>query len=71
MSGVLPEADSPERDEVAEETALLVRLRAGEDSAYEQLVSEYGGRMLAVTRRFLANEEASTSTVEKAKYQLR
>ena len=36
-----------------DEAALLERLRAGDDAAYEELVRSYGGRLLAVARRFL------------------
>ncbi len=36
---------------------LLALLRAGDDRAYERLVVEQGGRLLAVARRFLRNEE--------------
>ena len=42
----------------ADETGLVARLRAGEDAAFEELVRAYGGRMLAVARRFLAEEDA-------------
>lgn len=36
---------------------LLAGLRAGDDRAFERLVLEQGGRLLAVARRFLRNEE--------------
>ena len=36
-----------------DEPQLLERLRAGEESAYEELVRSYGGRLLAGARRFL------------------
>ncbi len=50
----------------SEESALLARLRAGEDDAYHQLVRDYGGRMLAVARRFLRNEEDARDAVQDA-----
>ncbi len=41
-----------------DEPALVARLRAGEDAAFEQLVRDFGGRMLAVARRYLPEEDA-------------
>jgi RNA polymerase sigma-70 factor (ECF subfamily) len=49
-----------------EETALLARLRAGEDEAFEELVRAHSGRMLAVARRFLASEEDARDAVQDA-----
>ncbi len=48
------------------EEALLAALRAGEESAYERLVVEYGGRMLSVSRRFLRNEEDARDALQDA-----
>ena len=39
-----------------DEATLLAGLRAGAGEAFEQLVRAYGGRLLAVARRFLRNE---------------
>jgi RNA polymerase sigma-70 factor (ECF subfamily) len=50
----------------AGEQNLLARLRAGEESAYEELVRSYGGRMLAVARRFLPVEEDARDAVQDA-----
>lgn len=50
----------------AEEAALLASLHAGDAGAFERVVREYGGRMLAVTRRFLANEEDAQDAVQEA-----
>lgn len=41
-----------------DEGDLLARLKAGDDNAFEQLVRSQGGRMLAVARRFLPEEDA-------------
>lgn len=49
-----------------DEKALLDRLRAGDDAAYEELVRAYGGRMLAVARRFLRSEEDARDAVQDA-----
>ena len=50
----------------AAEAALLAGLRAGDEAAFEQLVRTYGGRMLAVARRFLHNEEDARDVVQDA-----
>jgi RNA polymerase sigma-70 factor (ECF subfamily) len=49
-----------------EEAELLVRLRAGDDSAYEQLLRTHSGRMLAVARRFMASEDDAREAVQEA-----
>ncbi len=41
----------------ASESLLLARLRAGEDAAYRELLRIDGGRLLAVARRLMRNEE--------------
>lgn len=50
----------------ADEQALLARLRAGENAAFEQLIRAYGGRLLAVARRFLPVEEDARDAVQEA-----
>src|SRR6058998_791665 len=45
---------------------LLARLRQGDEAAYATLVREYGGRMLAVARRVLCNEEDARDAVQEA-----
>jgi RNA polymerase sigma-70 factor (ECF subfamily) len=45
---------------------LLARLRAREPAAFEQLVRLYSGRLLAVARRFLNNEEDARDAVQDA-----
>ena len=49
----------------ADESELLARLRAGDDRAYERLVVEQGGRLLAVARRFLRNEEDARDCLQE------
>ena len=49
-----------------DESALLERLRRGDDDAFEELVRAYGGRMLAVARRFLPGEEDARDAVQDA-----
>jgi RNA polymerase sigma-70 factor (ECF subfamily) len=50
----------------SDEQALVEQLRAGEGAAYETLVREYGGRLLAVARRFLSNEEDAHDALQEA-----
>jgi RNA polymerase sigma-70 factor (ECF subfamily) len=49
-----------------EEAELIGRLRAGDDDAYEQLVREQTGRLLAVARRMLGSEEDAHDVVQEA-----
>lgn len=49
------------------EGALLAALRAGHDWAFETLVRQYGGRLLALARRF-TNNEADAQDVLQAAY---
>lgn len=48
------------------ERVLLAALRAGDDAAYETLVRTYGGRLLAVARRYLGNSEEAQDAVQDA-----
>jgi len=50
----------------AEEHALRERLRGGDEAAFEQLVRDQGGRMLAVARRYLRSEEDARDAVQDA-----
>ncbi|MDX9912861.1 MAG: sigma-70 family RNA polymerase sigma factor [Phycisphaerales bacterium] len=49
-----------------DETELLSRLRAGDNSAYEDLVRENIARMLAVARRITRNEDDAQEAVQDA-----
>lgn len=49
-----------------DEGALLARLRAGEQAAYEELVRSCGARMLATARRLLPAEEDAKDAVQEA-----
>ncbi len=48
------------------ERAFVERLKAGDEKAYETLVREYSGRMLAVARRFLRSEDDARDAVQEA-----
>jgi RNA polymerase sigma-70 factor (ECF subfamily) len=56
----------PTGDPRSEERALVEALQRGDDRAYEQLVREYGGAMLAVARRFLRDEDDASDAVQDA-----
>jgi RNA polymerase sigma-70 factor (ECF subfamily) len=50
----------------ADETQFVADLQAGRDQAYAQLVQDHGGRVLAVTRRILGNEEDANDATQDA-----
>lgn len=52
--------------EETDEAALLDRLRAGDDAAYEEVVRTWGGRMLAAARRILPVEEDAQDALQEA-----
>ena len=49
-----------------DEQELVAALRAGDDRAFDTLVRTYGGRMLAVARRFVRNEQDAQDVVQSA-----
>jgi len=49
-----------------DEAQFVAALRAGDGRAYERLVSEFGGRMLAVARRILRSEEDARDALQEA-----
>jgi RNA polymerase sigma-70 factor (ECF subfamily) len=51
---------------VDDETALIAQLRAGDEAAFEQVVRQYGGRLLAVARRIVGTEEDARDVVQDA-----
>lgn len=48
----------------AEEAMLLERLRRGDEAAYESLVRAFGGRLFAVARRLLGNEDDAREALQ-------
>jgi RNA polymerase sigma-70 factor (ECF subfamily) len=50
----------------ADERLLVQRLKAGDEDAFEEMVRTLGGRMLAVARRFLGDEDAARDAVQDA-----
>ena len=49
-----------------DETALVAALKAGEEWAFELMVRTFGGRLLAVARRFVRNEDDARDVVQSA-----
>ena len=45
---------------------LVERLKAGDGAAFEELVRRHGGRMLAVARRFVRDDDAARDVVQDA-----
>lgn len=50
----------------ASETKLLGQLQSGDPAAFEQLVRQHGGRMLATARRFFNDEQDAADAVQDA-----
>jgi RNA polymerase sigma-70 factor, ECF subfamily len=49
-----------------DERALVAALQAGDEQAFETLIRTYGGRLLAVARRFVRNEEDAQDILQSA-----
>ena len=59
-------ASSPASAAGSLEAALVARLKAGDEDACETLVREHGGRLLAVARRYVRNDEDARDAVQEA-----
>jgi RNA polymerase sigma-70 factor, ECF subfamily len=51
---------------VDDEATLIAQLRAGDEAAFERVVRQYGGRLLAVARRIVGTEEDARDVVQDA-----
>jgi RNA polymerase sigma-70 factor (ECF subfamily) len=51
---------------VVNEDVLIQALRSGEEWAYEAMIREYGGRLLAVARRFVRSDEDARDVLQSA-----
>jgi RNA polymerase sigma-70 factor (ECF subfamily) len=49
-----------------DETRLVAGLRAGDEQAFETMIRMFGGRLLAVARRFVRNDEDAQDVVQSA-----
>jgi RNA polymerase sigma-70 factor (ECF subfamily) len=61
-SSVSPPFEVPETDDAA----LVARLRADDESAYDEVVRRFGPRMLSVSRRLLPQEQDAQDAVQDA-----
>ncbi len=66
MSGATPLAVERLPITLGPDEQLLARLRAGDDSAYEELVRKETPHLLAVARRLLRNEEDAQDAMQQA-----
>lgn len=53
-------------DAVLDEEALLARLRAGDEDAFEELVRTYSPRLLGLARRIVGNDEDARDVIQDA-----
>jgi RNA polymerase sigma-70 factor, ECF subfamily len=58
--------ESPTADSVVDDRALLAALREGEEWAFETMIRLYGGRLLAVAKRFTKNDHDAQDVVQSA-----
>jgi RNA polymerase sigma-70 factor (ECF subfamily) len=62
----LGQGQDDRRPDPADDTALLARLRAGDEAAFEELVRTYSPRLLLVARRILPTDEDARDVVQDA-----
>ena len=60
----MPRAQKQCRAKAGQNEALLAGLRARDESAFEQLVRRYSDKLLAVTRRYLRNEDDAQDALQ-------
>ncbi len=53
------------REDQGTERSLVSLLRSGDETAFERLVRDHGGRLLSVARRFLRDEEEARDAVQE------
>ena len=72
MSSLIHETDAASTSAVHDASAgtseaeLLMSLRSGDSAAFEQLVRQYGGKLLATARRFFHEEQDAADAVQDA-----
>jgi len=66
LHNALEEGQGYRPDPASDEAALLARLRAGEEAAFEDLVRTYSPRLLAVARRIVGNDEDARDVLQSA-----
>ncbi|MFN7020005.1 MAG: sigma-70 family RNA polymerase sigma factor [Phycisphaerales bacterium] len=63
---VTPGDDRAVEDSLVRDAELIARLRSGEESAFVEMISLYGGRSLMVARRFMRTEQDAEDAVQDA-----
>ena len=66
IAGERAAPEPAQADAYTQEVQLIEGLRCGEDGAFEQLVRQYGGRLLAAARRLLGSEPDAQDAVQEA-----
>jgi len=61
-----PESSSDPAGQQRNGDGLVARLKAHDEEAFETMVRQYGGRMLATARRLLGNEHEANDAVQQA-----
>ena len=62
----LPGTPPEGREDQGTERSLVSLLRSGDETAFERLVRDHGGRLLSVARRFLRDEEEARDAVQES-----
>ena len=62
----LPESGYSQKMTAAEEQQLLERIRAGDDSGFEQLVREHTGKVIGLAWRLLGSREEAEDLAQEA-----
>jgi RNA polymerase sigma-70 factor (ECF subfamily) len=66
LSSQMGRAGDGSEAKAQDEQALVLRLRAGDEAAFAELVRENAGRLLAVTRRMLRSEDDARDALQDA-----
>jgi len=66
LAAVPPTPPAPPTLADGDEPQLLAALRRGDERAYELLVTRFGGRLLAVARRILRDEDEARDALQEA-----
>lgn len=65
-TGHLETTDPPGDDPIAAEAGLVAKLKAGDGPAFEMVLREYGGRLLATARRIMSSEDDAQDAFQDA-----
>ncbi len=65
-TGPLAVPGPPADDPIAAEAGLVARLKAGDGAAYEHVLRDYGGRLLATARRIMPSDDDAQDAFQDA-----